>query len=282
MRQTENTGGQKSTQPRRNSSLSRLRRALQMHQRSLLVKCYQLRKLIQKVPPLTHLTASEVLFDSVRSHEPDHWVFHDEDWVRVIHRREHRRLVAAGQPLNVLDNRQKPTQEVAFLEDGTIRFTGRTETKDEWLYLYLDPAEYAWSDYVWKFRIRRDTHFREFQFGFRYRDFYNRYRYRFENDYIYLDKVVKGQFYNGYGSVPFRMELGVWYDVEIRVWKNRFECCIDGALLLTDCDSANHFPTGSIAIILWEDDGATDLSAAIGPIRVSALVPPETNGPGRA
>ena len=245
--------------------------------RSLVLRLYRIRKLASIKRGSARPVVSETLFDSSHSSGKDMWVFHDEHWVRVIHRFEHRPIVAAGNPLEVVDNMQEPTEEVTFLKDGTIHFDVKTETKDEWAYLYLDPEKNAWADYRWKLRIRRDSQFREFQLGFRYQDFYNRYRYRFEDDHIYFDKVVKGRFYNEFGSVPFHMELGVWYDVEIHVYKNNFKCYVNDSLFLNDFDFSMNFQLGSIAIILWEKNGVTDIKAAVGPIRVSRLVTSEAN-----
>jgi len=215
---------------------------------------------------------SEELFSTCECNSAKQWLFHDENWIRVVHRREHRRIVARGRALSVVDNFQEPTGEVSFEEDGTIYFKGRTTTNDEWIYLYLESSKYAWDNYSWRFRIRRDTDFREFQLGFRYQDFYNRYRYRFENGNIYFDKVIKGKFFNAFGATPFRMKAGVWYDVRIDAFENHFRCYVDGVLMLDDYDFQNCFPKGSIAIILWECNGATDIVAAVGPILVYRLV----------
>lgn len=199
------------------------------------------------------------------------WIFHDENWVRVRHRVEHRRLVAAGLSLEVTDNLQEPTKEVEFGEDGTIRFNGKTETNDEWICLYLEPEKHLWDNFSWKFTIQRNTYFREFQFAFRYQDFYNRYRFRFENDYIYFDKHIKGVFYSGFSSVPFHMDLGVSYDVRIDTYRNNFRCYINGMLMMNEFDFDNTLSVGSIAIILWENDGISDMSAAVGPMCVHQL-----------
>ena len=238
----------------------------------VLVK-YGIRKaLLRRCRYHGQLKTSGLLFTTTDHRSAKQWVFHDESWVRVIHRREHRRIVAAGLRLSVVDNFQGPADELSFAEDGTIYFKGRAKTSDEWIYLYLDPEQYAWDNYSWQFRMRRDTAFKEFQLGFRYQDFYNRYRYRFENDHIYFDKVVRARFFNAFGAVPFRMTLGAWYDVRIDVFKNNFRCYVDGVLMLDDYDFQNCFHIGSIAIILWEPNGITDIRAAVGPISVHNLV----------
>ena len=226
---------------------------------------YYLKKIINN--NLEEYEPSELLFESKNTTE-DQWIFHDENWVHIIDRFEHRRVLAQGLQLNVIENPQAPTDEVIYKRNGSIRFEGKTKTNDEWIYLYLEPEKYQWENYEWKFRIRRDTLFREFQFGVRYLDFYNRYRYRFENNHIYFDKVLNGRFYNAYGVVSFHMELGVWYDIKIVAYKNNFRCYINDKLMLNDYDFDNDFPKGSIALILWEDNGRTDIKADVGPIFV--------------
>ena len=172
----------------------------------------------------TKYVSSDLLFETDRSLGFAQWIFHDENWIRIKRFFEYQPLVNAGFQPKVVDNYQEPTKEVSFLRDGTIVFNGKTSNNYEWLYLFLDFEKYHWDNYSWKFSIRRDTYFREFQFAFRYQDLYNRYRYRFENNHIYFDKVIKCKFYNEIGSVLFPMDLGVWYDAKIDIYENIFRC----------------------------------------------------------
>ncbi len=210
---------------------------------------------------------SDLLFDS----ESAEWIFHDENWSRVKDRFEHRRLVAKGIIPDVIDDTHQLTHEMIVTEDGSMIFNGKATTNDEWFYLYLDPKKYEWSNYSWQFNIRRDTDFKELQFGIRYRDFYNRYRYRFENNRLYFDKVVRGEFLNGFNVVPFRMELGTWYAIRIDAYYNTFRLYVDGVLVSNDHDFDGYFPIGSIAIILWENDGKTDIKASLGAMSITEI-----------
>jgi hypothetical protein len=238
-----------------------------------LVREYKLKKYVKtRNKTLEEYDPSRVLFESNATLGLRPWTFHDENWIRVRNRWKDRPVVAAGLPLNVIDNLQEPTEEVKLLNDGSILFDGKTQTNDEWLILYLDPQEYQWNNFSWSFPIRRDTYFREFQFAFRYQDFYNRYRFRFENDYIYFDKHIKGVFYSGFSSVPFHMDLGIPYNVRIDAYRNNFRCYINGTLMMNEFDFDNTLPIGSIAIILWEKDGVTDMKATVGPMCVRQLL----------
>jgi hypothetical protein len=214
---------------------------------------------------------SDPLFRAGDTNAGNNWIFHDENWIRVVNRREHRAMLAKNLPLSVVDNHQEISKEVSFEKDGLINFEGHTSCNDEWLYLYLDPARYCWNNYTWQLKIKRDTPFKEFQFGFRYQDFYNRYRYRIQDDKVYFDKVINGRFYNSCSVAPFKMELGVWYDIRIDVFGNMFKLHINKKMVLADFDFDNNFSTGSIAIILWENDFATDIRASVGQINVHKL-----------
>jgi hypothetical protein len=215
---------------------------------------------------------SDALFRSSETNANHNWIFHDENWIRVVHRREHRAKLAKKLPLSVKDNNQEISKEVCFEKDGLIDFKGHTSCNDEWLYLYLDPKQYCWNNYTWQLKIKRDTNFKEFQFGFRYQDFYNRYRYRIQDDNVHFDKVINGRFYNSYSVAPFKMDLGVWYDIRIDVFNNMFKLHINHKMVLNDFDFDNNFSTGSIAIILWENDFATDIRASVGQINIYKLV----------
>lgn len=213
----------------------------------------------------------DVLFQSGRPFDLNHWIFHDEDWVRVRNRREHRIFVAAGKTPDVVDNQQNPSNEIITYPSGDVSIHVRALTCDEWIYLYLDPDAYVWTNYSWEFDVRRETDFRELQFGFRYRDFYNRYRYRFEAGFLFFDKVIRGKFYNGLNAEPFPMKLDVDYHVRIDAYKNHFRCYVNNVLISSDHDFDCSFPHGSIALILWEDDGKTDIKATFGPISIRRL-----------
>lgn len=215
--------------------------------------------------------SSDLLFESNKSTHINRWLFHDEDWDRIIHRFEDRRALDACLPVKRIDNCQDITEEVSFSQD-VINFNGKTKTKDEWLYLFLDPKLHQWKNYSWHLRVQRNTNFREFQFAFRYQDFYNRYRYRFEDDHIYFDKAINGRFYNKMGVAPFHMELNVWYDVRIEAYENNFKCYVNEKLMMNDFDFASNLSAGSIAIILWENDGISNIKASVGPMSIYKLL----------
>lgn len=191
------------------------------------------------------------------------WIFHDETWVRVIHRFEHRRLLREGRALVVRDSRQPLSPEVICGADGSIRADVAPNTQQEWVWLHLDPGQNSWRNFRWEFTVRRDTDFRELQFGFRYVDFYNRYRFRYEDGRLHFDIVVNGMFWNSLSSVPFRMEPGREYRWRIEALDHRFTLAIDGQTLLDEIDRKRLFPRGSIAVIFWEDDAATPIRASI-------------------
>jgi len=189
----------------------------------------------------------------------------------VVNRFELRRQLAAGEESHSDDTQQDLSSWVHFEDDGTIRFARDRKTDDEWLYLDLDPTRHRWRDVRWKFRVRRHSRFREFQFGFRYRGFHNRYRYRFERDMAFFDIVENGAFHNCLSAAPLPLQLGQWHDVTIDIVGSRFRLCVDGQIVLDDFDFAHRFPDGSGAVILWEPNGGEDLCADVGPIHITRL-----------
>lgn len=213
----------------------------------------------------------DLLFESGKIFNLKDWVFHDENWIRVQNRHKHRRLLAEGKSLNITDNWQEPTMEVTASIEGCLDINTQT-IPDKWIYLYIDPLLYSWDNYSWNFTVCRHTNFRELQFGFRYQDFYNRYRYRFEADHIFFDKVIRGRCFHALNAIPFQMKLGIFYDVRIEVWRNLFKCFVNGKLMSRDYDLDNRFPRGTIALILWEKNGHTNIRATIGAMQIHRLV----------
>ena len=158
--------------------------------------------------------------------------------------------------------------ELAFT-DGVMKFHVKTETRDEWAYVYLDPKACSWRDYSWQTRFRRMTPFQEYAFNFRYVDFDNRYRYRFEDDLLFFDSKIRGK-WKGHARMPFPMAMGAWYDLRIDTCGDHHRCYVNGMLMMENRQGA--IPQGSISIILWEIDGATDCIAEVGPSIVKRLV----------
>lgn len=152
---------------------------------------------------------------------------------------------------------------------GVLRFVTPAHTADEWDYLHLDVAKYPWRNYSWRLKIKRETAFREFAFNFRYQDFDNRYRYRFEAGKIFFDKKVRGEWTNNIASCPFSMKLGQWYDLRIDVCASLCRCYVDDHLWLENTDA--DLGWGTICVILWEDDGRTDMVAEVGPMVVHEI-----------
>jgi hypothetical protein len=158
--------------------------------------------------------------------------------------------------------------ELSFNE-GTMHFAVKAATADEWAYIYLDPQKYNWRNYSWQMKFRRMTEFQEYAFNFRYVDFDNRYRYRFEDDLLFFDSKVKGKWVC-HKRIPFPMALGAWYDLRIDTREDRHRCYVNGMLMMENRQGS--IPRGSISIILWEIDNVTDCLADVGPSMVKRLV----------
>jgi len=158
--------------------------------------------------------------------------------------------------------------ELTF-SDGSMNFQVKAETHDEWAYIYLDPAKYNWDNYSWQMKFRRMTPFQEYAFNFRYVDFDNRYRYRFEDDLLFFDSKIRGK-WRCHKRMPFPMAMGAWYDLRIDTRRDRHRCYVNGMLMMENRQGA--IPRGSVSIILWEIDKATDCIAEIAPATVKRIV----------
>lgn len=200
------------------------------------------------------------------------WSYHDERWERVINRWEHRRQLQEGRALTVCDEPQNPGDRLTWHDDCSLSVDVPADSKDRWVYLSLDPRTHSWRNFRWEFQVTRKTPFKELQFGFRYRDFYNRYRFRHQNNHFNYDVVANGAFDNGIGRVQYPMELGRSYNVQIQAIGNRFSLVLNGETILDEFDFDRRYPRGSCAIILWEDDDETPIQASIDDIRIVELI----------
>jgi hypothetical protein len=182
-----------------------------------------------------------ILFQSDSEHPEKQWIYHPQY--------------------------QDPS-ELSFV-NGNINFHVKAATQDEWAYVYLDPGQYSWEDYSWQTKFRRITTFQEYAFNFRYVDFDNRYRYRFEDNLLFFDSKIRGK-WRAHARMPFPMALGAWYDLRIDTLKDSHRCYVDGMLMMENREPSVR--SGSISIILWEIDGATDAVAEVGPSIVRRLL----------
>jgi len=198
------------------------------------------------------------------------WIFHDQTWPRIVSRFRDRILVRQGASVVADDSEQEAGSRVRIGPANSVTFDAPL-CPQNWLYLHLDPSDHPWADYRWCFTVRRLSDFRELQFAFRYRDFYNRYRYRFEDGFLHFDIVHRGTFYNSLSRVVCPLDVDEWYRVEIEVVGNVFSCRVGGRLVSLDCDPTARFRQGPIAVILWEDDGITPIRAQVREMSVHAL-----------
>ncbi|WP_013335067.1 polysaccharide pyruvyl transferase family protein [Gloeothece verrucosa] len=160
-------------------------------------------------------------------------------------------------------------QDVEFTSEG-ISFSGKTLSADQWCYVYLDPLFYSWTNLSWHMQVQRVTDFREFAFNFRYQDFDNRYRYRFEAGRAFFDRRVRGKWENNMASVPFDMKVRTWYALRIDICGAVFRLYVNDELLLQSF--SDELTQGSICIILWETNEKTDLVAIVKDIKVYHLL----------
>jgi hypothetical protein len=242
---------------------------LHLHIQLLIRRCgYKLGKL-KSIKQSEYKTGATLFDDSIITSDP--WIFHDENWERVIHRWEHRCQVQQGHIVTVEDTSQKKGNAFQLCKINAFHIYRKALSEDRWVYLNLDPAKFNWSNYRWKFRMRLKSRFLELQFGIRYHDFYNRYRFRFQEDHLFFDEVYKGHFFNDFGSSHFPLELNRWYEVHIDAYKKSFMMYVDGVMLLKATDMYNRFKTGSIALILWERNKSNEIAFDIEDLCVEQL-----------
>lgn len=191
------------------------------------------------------------------------WIYHSENWTKVQSRWEDRKQLNNGRSITKIDNDEVPGDGVEMDDSGNLNVNHLATGEDKWVYFYLKPDEHIWRNFEWSFYVKRMSNFRELQFGFRYRDFYNRYRFRHENGRLFFDKVLNGQFQNNIRNKKFVMELNKEYEFKIISFDYYFALLIDGHTYLEAFDFEKSFKEGSIALILWEDNGKIPIHATI-------------------
>lgn len=196
------------------------------------------------------------------------WIYMDQETDLVKNRWKYRLNLKNQESFetksNFIDFVSNDSRNLSFIQDEL--------EKNKWHYLYLDPVVYYWRNFVWSFEYSCESKFHELQFGFRYVDFFNRYRYRIEDDYLHFDIVKNGAFYNSLHKVPLELELNKNYKFEVYVFKNIFKFNINGKTLSEDCDPFSFFSRGTVAIILWENSGDNLINADFKNINVHELV----------
>lgn len=240
--------------------------------RQIILILYSLRRdMMNCIESQVFLTEGKTLYPLEERHFGE-WRYHDENWIRVINRWDHRSELKAGKSLTIFDNQQDFTNRISWSGNENFTVDIPSGKDDRWAYLYLDPIQHHWRNFRWEFDLFRISDYKELQFGFRYRDFYNRYRFRYQDEAFHYDIVLNGEFFNSISVHPFKLEMNKKYHIVIEVVKNQFRLIINGETLLKEYDFNKHFSHGSCAIILWEDCSDPPIVTQINKMNVVELV----------
>jgi len=196
----------------------------------------------------------------------DKLIYKDETWNVVKNRFNDRYLKFFNVPLATTDNVCIDNKTKI---EGNKMYFNTSGLLDDWIYFYI--MDYSQKNYELKFDAVFNTEFREIQWGFRYYDFYNRYRFRIENDELHFDVVHKGQFYNSLRTEPFKIIVDEIYKFSIVVKDNKFSFVSNGNVVMTITDELLLFNKGSVAIILWDDSGNSNIKCAYNNIQFNAV-----------
>jgi hypothetical protein len=186
----------------------------------------------------------------------DSFIYKDQTWNVVLNRFSDRFRKFYYIPI-FTDNNYCFNNKVQC-SSNTITFNSNS-LEDDWIYMYSSIKSLG--NYKLSFHAKFDSYFREIQFGIRYIDFYNRYRFRIEEGYLHFDIVKDGQFYNSLKSEPFLINLSKTYSFKIIVNNNEYSFECDGDVIMTIHDEILLFNDGSFAFILWDDSGNSNIKA---------------------
>ncbi|MEI6946698.1 hypothetical protein V9K67_05805 [Paraflavisolibacter sp. H34] len=193
-------------------------------------------------------------------------IYKNEDWNIVKHRFHDRFLKFFNLPVSTADNVCVDNKTVI---EGNDIYVSTSGLKDDWIYYYLDDT--SLKNYELKFKAVFHSKFREIQFGFRYHDFYNRYRFRIEDNCLHFDVVSKGQFYNSLLVEPFAITVGETYSFAIVVKDSKFSFVSNGKVVMTVDDKLKLFNKGAVAFILWDDCGDSNIQTELKNIELNPI-----------
>jgi hypothetical protein len=195
------------------------------------------------------------------------WIAHDKSWERISKRHEHRRqIIAGGIPPEVPDGAMGNPESLT-MDAHSMAFSTPSGIEDNWCYLYLEGSAREWADSRLEFTFVKETDFREIQFGFRYQDFYNRYRFRIERGWLSFDIVRNAEFTNCVQRTRCHLENGREYRIAIDSKGDEHIFWLDGVPLLRCRESKSYFDKGSLTLIFWDND-RRPIDVAIRDLRV--------------
>ncbi len=193
-------------------------------------------------------------------------IYKNENWELVKKRFHNRFLEFYKVNTNTIDNDCSDNKTTRKNNDLYFKSTG---LKDDWIYYYQQ--DYKVRDYELAIDATFNSDFREIQLAFRYRDFYNRYRFRIEAGCLHFDIVNKGQFYNSLYTAPFPITLKKKYHFKIVVKGNRYSFLNDDTVIMTISDDMNIYLSGGVAIILWDDSGNSNIDCTYENTQLNAI-----------
>ncbi len=234
-------------------------------------KKFSVKKTEKKYLSLFKASKELVAYKSIDNLYPDEdfiskLIYKNENWDYVKKRFHNRFLEFYGINSYTIDN--VCTDSKTSRENNDLYFKS-TGLKDDWIYYYQQ--DYKITNYELAFDATFNTHFREIQLAFRYRDFYNRYRFRIEAGLLHFDIVNKGQFYNSLYTAPFTINLKKKYHFKIVVKGNKYSFLNDDTVIMTISDDMNIYLSGGVAIILWDDSGNSNIDCSYDNIQLNAI-----------
>ena len=191
------------------------------------------------------------------------WRIRDETWDRVRYRWPDRAAMQTGRPFAREDVDKADETRINWLSPHDLDIFVPEGTPDRWVFAYISPTRVSLGDFEWSFSVTRYTPFQELQLGFRFVDFYNRYRVRHERDVLHYDVVRNGRFINNLSVARLPMQIGRPYQFHIAILRNRFCVQVDGRTVFDEWDILSSFSRGTVALVLWDHAPQPAISASI-------------------
>lgn len=177
-------------------------------------------------------------------------IYKDNTWNYIIFLNKLFEAVKKGEKLSILDNHCENTK-INYLENDTIRVLSNN-INDDWIYLYL--KEQLPDKYLLHFKICIHTVFTEVQIAFKHKSITDRIRFRVvDNKFLTFEVVKHGFFFNCLKQTAFGFEIGIIYDIKVRIYKNEYSFLVDDKPIMIVCDKTNNVSGGGMALIFWDE-----------------------------
>lgn len=192
--------------------------------------------------------------------------YKDETWDQVINLNRNMLLHSFG----IYNRAQRAFNSIRTKEGKKLRINPADNAiniksqglSNDWIYLTTHKKKF--DNCRVSVKVRFNSIFKEFQIAFRHHSLLERLRFRIiDGSSVVFEIVTKGFFSEPIQQIPFAIEIGKIYDIDLVCVEGDYSFSIDKKVIMSIRDRLYRQQKGELAFVLWDDKPKSNIQAEI-------------------